>query len=61
MFERGAGDIKVATADVVDGLVVYKERAVRVLDGAVSGEDCVVGLDNGSRDQGSRVDGKLEF
>jgi hypothetical protein len=61
VFKRGAGNIKVATANIVDGLVVNKERAVRVLDGAVCGEDRVVGLDNGSGDQGGRVDGKLEL
>jgi hypothetical protein len=61
VLERGAGDVKVATADVVDGFIVNKERAVRVLDGAVGGEDCVVGFDDGSGDQGSRVDGKLEL
>jgi hypothetical protein len=61
VFERGAGNIKVATANIVDGLVVNKERAIGVLDGAVCGEDRVVGLNNGSGDQGGRVDGKLEL
>lgn len=61
VLERGTGDVEVAAADVVDGLVVDKERAVRVLNGAVGGEDCVVGLDNGSGDQGSWVDGELKL
>ena len=50
VLERGTGDVKIATADIVDGLIVNKERAVRVLDGAVGGEDCIIGLDNGSGD-----------
>lgn len=61
VLEGWAGDVKVTTADVVDGLIVDEERAVRVLDGAVGGEDCVVGLDNSSGDQRSWVDGELEL
>lgn len=58
---RGAGDIQVAAADIVDGLVVDKEGAVRVLDGAVGGQDGVVGLNNSSRNARGRVDGELEL
>ncbi len=61
MLVVGAGDVQVATADVVDSLVVDKESAVRVLDGAVGGENGVVGLNNGGRDAGGRVDGELEL
>ena len=57
----GAGDVQVAAADVVDSLVVDEESAVRVLDGAVGGENGVVGLNNGGRDAGGRVDGELEL
>lgn len=56
-----ARDVEVAAADVVDGLVVDEERAVRVLDGAVRREDGVVRLDNRGRHAGRRVDGKLEL
>ena len=52
---------EVATADVVDGLVVDHEGAVRVLEGGVGGEDGVVGLDNGGGDLGGRVDAELEL
>jgi hypothetical protein len=58
---RRTGDIEVATADVVDGLIVHEERAVRVLNGAVSRQNGVVGLNNGGRGSGSRVDGELEL
>jgi hypothetical protein len=58
---RRAGDVEVAAADVVDSLVVDKESAVRVLDGAVGGQNSVVGLNDGRRDTGSRVDGELEL
>jgi hypothetical protein len=57
----GTGNVQVALADVIDSLVVNQECAVGVLDGAVGGQDSVVGLDNGGRDTGSRVDGELEL
>lgn len=43
----GPGDIQAATADVVNRLVVDKERAVGVLDGAVGREHSIVGLNDG--------------
>merc|ERR1712045_516372 len=58
---RGALDVEVATANVVDGLVVNHEGAVRVLQGRVGGEDRVVGLDDSRRHLRGRVDGKLEL
>jgi hypothetical protein len=61
MLERRAGDVEVATADIVDGFIVHKECAVRVLDSAVSREDSVVWLDDGGGDTGSRVDGEFEL
>lgn len=57
----GALDAEVATADVVDGLVVDHEGAVAVLKGGVGGEDGVVGLDDGGGDLRSRVDAELEL
>lgn len=55
------GDVQVALADIVDSLVVDQKRAVRVLDGAVRGEDGVVGLDHGRGNARCRVDGELEL
>jgi len=57
----GAGDVEVAAADVVHGLVVDQEGAVGVLDGAVGGQDGVVGLNDGRRHTGGRVDRELEL
>ena len=61
MVEGWARDIKTPAADVVDGLVIDKEGAIRVLDGAMGGQHGVVGLDDGSGDARSRVDGELEL
>lgn len=57
----GTGNVEFTTADVVDSLIIDQEGAVRVLDGAVSGEDRVVRLNHGSGDTRSRVDGKLQL
>merc|ERR1712156_246533 len=62
--EVGVGwplNVQVATADVVNGLVVNHEGAVGVLQGGVGGQDGVVGLDHSSGSLGSRVDGKLKL
>lgn len=61
VFVAWAGDIEFTTADIVNSLVIDKESAVRVLDGAVSRENGVVWLDNGGRDTRGRVDGKLQL
>lgn len=56
-----ARNVEVATADVIDGLVVDKESAVGVLDRAVGRQDGVVRLDNGGRHARRRVNGELEL
>jgi hypothetical protein len=61
MLVVGTGDVQVALADVVHSLVVNKEGAVRVLNGAVSREDSVVGLYHGGGGTGSRVNGEFEL
>jgi hypothetical protein len=61
VLKARAGDVQVPPADVVDSLVVDQERAVRVLNGAVRRQDGIVGLDDGGRDTGRRVDGELEL
>jgi hypothetical protein len=58
---RGSRNIEVATADVVNSLVIDEESTVRVLNSAVSRENSVVRLNDGSRGSGSRVDGELEL
>ena len=57
----GTLQAEVATADVVDGLVVDHEGAVGMLEGGVCGENRVVGLDNLRRGLRGRVDAELEF
>ena len=39
-------NIKVSMMDVIDGLIVYHEGTIRVLQVGVGGEDGVVGLNN---------------
>ena len=43
-------NVQVSSADVVDGFIVDHEGTVRVLEGGVSGQDGIVGLNNGGRD-----------
>ena len=57
----GSLDSKIATADVVDGLVVDHEGAVGVLESGVGGQDRVVWLDDGGCDLRSWVDAELEL
>lgn len=59
--KRRGRNVELATADVVDSLVVNHERAVRVLKGRVGREDRVVGLDDRAAHLGSGVDAKLEL
>lgn len=57
----GALKAEVATADVVDGLVVHHEGAVGVLERGVRREDRVVGLDDRGRGLGGGIDAELEL
>ena len=61
MLKGWAGDVEVTAADIIDGLVINQERAVRVLDRRVGAQDCVVGLDNSSGDARSWVDCEFEL
>ena len=54
-------DVQIPAADVVDGLVVDHEGAVRVLQGGVRGQDGVVRLDHGRGHLWRRVDGELQL
>lgn len=57
----GTGNVQVAAADVVDSFIIDEESAVRVLNGAVSGEHGIVRLNDGSVGTGRRIDGELEL
>ena len=59
--ETGGGNTELLLADLEDGLIVDHERAVRVLEGGMGGQDRVVRLDNRTRQLGGGVDGKLEL
>jgi hypothetical protein len=61
MLVVGARNVQAAAADVVDSLVVNKERAVRVLNSAVGRENSIVGLDDGRGDAGSGIHGEFEL
>ena len=54
-------NVEVAAADVVDGLVVDHEGAVRVLQRGVGGQDGVVGLHHSRGHLRCRVDGELQL
>ncbi len=59
--EVGVGwgsNIKVALADVVDGLIVIHEVDIGVLQQSVGGQDGVVGLNDGGGHHGGGVDGE---
>jgi len=58
---RRAFNVEVATANVIDGLVVDHEGTVGVLEGGVGGEDRVVRLDHGRRHLRGGVNRKLKL
>jgi len=57
----GSLDIKVSSADIVDGLVIEHDGDIGVLKEGVSGEDGVVRLNDGGGDLGRGVDGESEL
>jgi len=57
----GPLNVKVTSADVVDSLVVEHDGDVGVLEERVSGQDRVVGLNDGGGDLGGGVDGETEL
>ena len=61
MLIARAGNIEVAPADIVNGLVINQECTIRVLNSAVGGENGVVGLNDSGRDPGSGVYGELKL
>lgn len=61
VFVVRAGNVQAATADIVDGLVVDEERAVRVLNGTVRRKDGIVRLDDRRRNTRGRIDGELKL
>jgi hypothetical protein len=58
---RGTLNVKVATAYVIESLVVKAESAVGVLQKGVGGKNGVIGLHDGRRNLGRRRDSKGEL
>ena len=54
-------NVEVSTTDVIDGLIVYHEGTIRVLQGGVGGEDGIVGLNHSSGNLGGWVNGELQL
>ena len=61
MFIVRAGYIEIPSADIIHSLVINQERAVRVLDSAMRGEDSVIRLDDCRGDSRGGVNGKFEL
>tara|TARA_R110002003_G_scaffold126_50_gene11863 strand:- start:17634 stop:18056 length:423 start_codon:yes stop_codon:yes gene_type:complete len=61
MLIVGARDIQVAAADIVHSLVVDKERAVGVFNGAMSGQNSIVWLHDRGGDARRGIHGKFEL
>ena len=59
MFEVRTWNVQVTTANIIDSFVVNQECAIRVLNGAVSRENCVIGFDYRSGDTRGRINRKL--
>lgn len=56
-----AGDVKLALTDIVDGLVVNEESAVRVLNSTLCGQHSIIGFHHGSGYTRRRVDRELQL
>ena len=54
-------NVQVTTADVIDGLIVHHEGAVRVFQGGVSGKNGVVWFHYSCGDLRCWVDGEFQF
>ena len=54
-------NVEVSTTDVIDGLIIYHEGTIRVLQGGVGGEDGVVGLNDSCGNLGGWVNGELQL
>jgi hypothetical protein len=61
VLERWSWDVEVATADIVDSLVIDQESTVTVLDSAVGREDGVVWLDDGGGDSWCWINSELKL
>lgn len=58
---RGPLNVQIATADVIDGLIVHHEGTVGVFQGGVGGQDRIVGLHYCCGHLRGWIDSKLQF
>ena len=54
-------NVQVATADVVDGLIVHHESAVRMIQSSMRGQNRVIRLHHGGSNLRGGVNGELQF
>jgi len=54
-------DVQLSSADIVDGFIVQHDGDIGVFQQRVSGQDRVVGFDDGGRDLGRWVDSETQF
>jgi hypothetical protein len=59
--ETRGGNVELLSADIVNGLVIHHEGAVRVFQGSVGREDGVVWLDDGAAHLRRRIYAKFEL
>ena len=57
----GSLDIKLSAADIIDGFVIEHNGHILMLQEGVSGQDGVVGLNDGSGDLGGGVNGETQL
>jgi len=57
----GSFNIQLSSADIIDGFVIEDNGDISVFQQGVSGQDRVVGFNNGSGDLGGRIDGETQF
>lgn len=61
MLERRTRNVQVATADIVNSLVIDQEGTVGVFDGAVGAENSVIWLNNSGRNSWGWVNCEFEL
>jgi len=58
---RGTSDVEVATANIVESLVIHEEGAISVLKHCMSSKDSVVGLDDSTAELRRRPDDEVKL
>ena len=57
----GSFDVKISSADIIDGFVVEHDGDISVLEERVGGENGVVGLNDSGGDLRGRIDSEAEL